>query len=60
MIDAQVLEENLKSKTDFHLTSKSIGFTSVIDNIYLQSEMLTLLKTASESCLFSIISFSNF
>jgi len=54
MIDAEVLEENLKSKTDFHLTSKSIGFASVIDNIYFVLDLFDSTQNDLESNPYSL------
>jgi hypothetical protein len=49
MTEAKLLEDNLESKTDFHLTSKSIGFARVIDNIYFVLDLFDSTKKDSES-----------
>ena len=48
------VEANLTSKTDFHLTSKSIGFSNLIETLFYWIELFDSDVPDSESSCFGI------
>ena len=54
LIDAEDLEQNLNSKTDIYLSSKSINFCGVIDHLYCLGDLFEPGLPDSESSDFAL------